>query len=98
MTHHSQTHLYGYAVAAKQRQDNAPAMRAKAIRHGHTEGECARVDLDPQRYIATGTLALTQLGEIRPAYRTDLTPGGEQLVIPGCERDAAPKVRQLDLF
>lgn len=33
-----------------------------------------------------------------PAYRIDLTPEGEQTVIPGCERDAAPSVKQLDLF
>lgn len=31
-------------------------------------------------------------------YRTELTPAGEQMVIPGCERDAAPGVRQLSLF
>lgn len=31
-------------------------------------------------------------------YRTELTPAGEQTVIPGCERDAAPGVRQLSLF
>jgi hypothetical protein len=43
-------------------------------------------------------MKLTQLGEIRPAFRAELTPAGEQYVIPGCERDAAPTVRQLDLF
>lgn len=31
-------------------------------------------------------------------YRTELTPAGEQAVIPGCEMDAAPGKRQLDLF
>jgi hypothetical protein len=31
-------------------------------------------------------------------YRTELTPAGEQMIIPGCERDAAPGVRQLSLF
>lgn len=31
-------------------------------------------------------------------YRTELTPDGEQLVIPGCERNLAPAARQLDLF
>ena len=31
-------------------------------------------------------------------YRTELTSSGEQSVIPGCERDASPKARQLDLF
>lgn len=31
-------------------------------------------------------------------YTTELTPEGEQTVIPGCERNAAPGPRQLDLF
>jgi hypothetical protein len=35
---------------------------------------------------------------LRALFRTELTPTGEQTVIPGCERDAAPSVRQLDLF
>ena len=33
-----------------------------------------------------------------PAFRSELTPTGEQLVIPGCEKNAAPGTRQLDLF
>lgn len=32
------------------------------------------------------------------SYRAELTPEGEQSVIPGCERNASPKARQLDLF
>ena len=31
-------------------------------------------------------------------YRTELTPAGEQAVIPGCERNFSPKAKQLDLF
>ena len=31
-------------------------------------------------------------------FRSELTPTGEQLVIPGCERNLAPERRQLDLF
>lgn len=31
-------------------------------------------------------------------FRTELTPAGEQMVIPGCEQDAAPSVRQMNLF
>lgn len=31
-------------------------------------------------------------------YKTELTPEGEQTVIPGCERNASPKATQLDLF
>lgn len=34
-----------------------------------------------------------------PFYRTELTPEGEQFIIPGCERDAPQAGRkQLDLF
>lgn len=31
-------------------------------------------------------------------YSTELTPAGEQAVIPGCERNASPRAKQLDLF
>lgn len=31
-------------------------------------------------------------------FKTELTPAGEQVVIPGCERNAAPTMTQLDLF
>lgn len=31
-------------------------------------------------------------------YRHELTPAGEQAVIPGCERNFSPKAKQLDLF
>lgn len=31
-------------------------------------------------------------------FRSELTEAGEQTVIPGCEKDAAPGVRQLSLF
>lgn len=39
----------------------------------------------------------------QPAYLaglfcSELTPAGEQLVIPGCERNLAPSKAQLDLF
>lgn len=33
-----------------------------------------------------------------PGYNSELTPEGEQTVIPGCERNASPKAKQLDLF
>jgi hypothetical protein len=32
------------------------------------------------------------------AFRSELTPEGEQLVIPGCERNRSKILRQLDLF
>ena len=33
-----------------------------------------------------------------PVYSAELTPVGEQLVIPGCERNLAPAAKQLSLF
>ncbi len=32
------------------------------------------------------------------AFRSELTPTGEQYVIPGCEKDHAPGIKQLNLF
>lgn len=34
----------------------------------------------------------------RAPFRSELTPAGEQLVIPGCERNLAPAAKQLSLF
>ena len=39
-----------------------------------------------------------RIGPFSLAYITELTPAGEQTVIPGCERNHAPGPRQLDLF
>lgn len=36
--------------------------------------------------------------EIVEDYAFELTPAGEQTVIPGCERNCSERVRQLDLF
>jgi hypothetical protein len=33
-----------------------------------------------------------------PAYKTEFTPWGEQGIIPGCEKNQSPRMRQLDLF
>lgn len=33
-----------------------------------------------------------------PRFRTELTPTGEQTVIPGCESNLAETKQQLDLF
>lgn len=38
------------------------------------------------------------VGPFRIGYRTELTPVGEQMIIPGCERDQAPATKQLSLF
>lgn len=38
------------------------------------------------------------LRAIVDTFTTELTAAGEQTVIPGCERNASPKARQLDLF
>ena len=39
-----------------------------------------------------------QIEAEQQATATELTPAGEQHVIPGCERNASPKTSQLDLF
>lgn len=43
-------------------------------------------------------LVMEAINRAAKTYRTELTPAGEQTVIPGCEIDAAPSVRQLSLF
>lgn len=45
---------------------------------------------------ATALREARQLGIM--SITTELTPAGEQAVIPGCERNASPGARQLDLF
>lgn len=58
MSKHWETHLYTYAVALQQgdkiRPENLAGMRSKALAHGHTEGECQSVAVDPVHYIRTG--------------------------------------------
>jgi len=41
---------------------------------------------------------LPKTPEAEPTFRSELTPEGEQLVIPGCERNRSKTLRQLDLF
>lgn len=53
--------------------------------------ECGAYDLD------------AAMGNCAPhytlnGYNTELTPEGEQTVIPGCEKNLAPGTKQLDLF
>ena len=56
---HWETHLYTYAVMLAQgdkiKPRNLAGVRAKAMRHGHTEAECMAVETDPQNYIKTGS-------------------------------------------
>jgi hypothetical protein len=58
---HYETHLYTFAVCltqgAKITPKNLQGIRAKAIHHGHTEGECQCVERNPQKYISTGDFA-----------------------------------------
>lgn len=58
---HWETHLYTYAVALTQgdriKPENLAGMRAKAIKHGHTEADCAFVESNTRLYIAKGVLA-----------------------------------------
>jgi hypothetical protein len=41
---------------------------------------------------------LAKIDALETPYRSELTPAGEQLVIPGCERNLAPAAKQLSLF
>lgn len=58
MNNHWETHLYTYAVALTQGAailpENLQGMRQKAINHGHTEGECQRVESEPMEYVRHG--------------------------------------------
>lgn len=67
--------------------------------------EAYEIDLmfRPNYHDGTPRKTWDQLGELERStwaspYRTDLTPAGEQTVIPGCEVDASPSVKQLKLF
>jgi hypothetical protein len=69
-------------------------------------GKAAAQERERQRIASEEMWARMRLDQIErnkaheaaQTYRTELTPAGEQMVIPGCERDAAPSVRQLSLF
>lgn len=58
---HWKTHLFTYAVSYWNRANFTPedlaSIRDKAIRAGHTEGQCQRVEFDPAHFIKTGRLA-----------------------------------------
>lgn len=60
MKQHWETHLYTFAVALivgdKIKPENIAGMRSKAIKHGHTEGECLCVERDPELYVRTGRI------------------------------------------
>ncbi len=58
-------------------------------RHLRAEGEARAAQLTAQ---------LMQERQQEQAIKTELTPAGEQLVIPGCEVNRSPKVKQLGLF
>jgi len=52
----------------------------------------------PERMALAVLDAIEARAEAGREYRAELTAAGEQSVIPGCERNASPKMRQLDLF
>lgn len=58
---HWESMLYTYAVALtcgdRIKPENLAGMRRKALRMGHTEGECLCVELDPAFYVRTGQFA-----------------------------------------
>lgn len=64
---HWETHLYTFAVALTQgaaiKPENLKGMRAKAIRKGHTEGECQIVEADPLAYVRDGFKQIGTLGK-----------------------------------
>ena len=61
MKRHWETHLYTFAVALTQgekiKPENLAGMRRKAIKGGHTEGECQLVEANPLHFVRTGQLA-----------------------------------------
>jgi hypothetical protein len=56
-----ETHLYTYAISCIGNigvsPENKAKMRAKAIKYGHTEGECLCVEKNPMIYARTGKFA-----------------------------------------
>ena len=56
-----ETHLYTYAIACIGNvgitPENKAGMSAKAIKYGHTEGECLCVEKNPMIYARTGKFA-----------------------------------------
>jgi hypothetical protein len=103
MKNHWQTHLYTYAVALTQgdkiKPENLEGTRAKAVKEKGL-GMVLLVELDPQHFIATGQTTTPQVVRDKAAgtYRTQLTPAGEQYMIPGTEPEDRPKSAQLSLF
>lgn len=103
MKRHYETHLYTYAVALTQgdriRPENLAGMRAKAAKEKGL-GMVLLVELDPQHFIATGETTTPQIAREKAAgtYRVQLTPAGEQYMIPGTEPEDRPKSAQLSLF
>lgn len=76
-----------------------PQYRAWAARGVEGIGDGPRVDACTILRGATKAEFYGACNTMDPVpYRSDLTPAGEQLVIPGCERNASPKAKQLDLF
>ena len=79
-------------------------VNAERVRRDKGRGSSERVKSIEQRAerfqaMCEELLAAARAEDQRnPPYRSELTPAGEQLVIPGCERNLAPAARQLDLF
>ena len=62
------------------------------------DAETARAQFADQDVIHNRTGEMDNIIHPPEPFRTELTPAGEQTVIPGCERNFAPGKRQLDLF
>lgn len=59
---YQQTHLYSYAYFCWNRfggisAESRATMKAKCLRLGHTEAQCAAVERDPKAFIFNGQLA-----------------------------------------
>jgi hypothetical protein len=96
---------YGVLISYEWRGPNAPAYYPADYWHDmeqwptydHNDGPysgCPR----SLRALWEDHRAQLDANKASPTFRTELTPAGEQTVIPGCERNASPKATQLDLF
>ncbi len=74
---------------------NAP-MSARLLAHD-IPGSETKAEAEERRQEAERTWADLKATEAA-VFPVELTPAGEQYVIPGTERNASPRVKQLDLF
>ena len=78
--------------------DQTPDTRA-SLSQAYIElvGYCPFAD-DPSATVDSVRAMLDEAQDAARQPRTELTPSGEQYVMPGCERNLSPTATQLDLF